>query len=170
MGWAATCIPTWEVDMAGRRPGPPPKDPSQRQRTNADPVIGSDGWTEIPDAPNDGEIPPIPEWIGEISEAARVVYQELASLPQARLWGPGTWLQLHLSLPMFDKYMEKPGGEGLRTLVGIWGVSLRLTEDDLQKARVKVRKEAEDAASQDLSASSAKVTSIADRRKRLLGA
>lgn len=154
--------------MAGRRPGPPPKDPAQRQRTNADPVIGADGWTEIPDAPNDGEIPPIPEWIGEISEAARVVYQELASLPQARLWGPGTWLQLHLSLPMFDKYMEKPGGEGLRTLVGIWGVGLRLTEDDLQKARIKMRKQLDEDELAEAAKNNPKVASMADRRKRLL--
>lgn len=154
--------------MAGRRPGPPPKDPSQRQRTNADPVIGNDGWTEIPDAPNDGTVPSIPEWVGEVSEAARVVYTELASLPQARLWGPGTWLELHLSLPMFDKYMEKPGGEGLRTLIGIWGVSLRLTEDDLQKARVKVRKQAGDDELEEAARNNPKVASMADRRQRLL--
>lgn len=154
--------------MAGRRPGPAPKNPEERQRTNADPVIGADGWTEVPDSPNEGEVPPIPEWVGEISEAARVVYDELASLPQARLWGRGTWLQLHLSLPMFDKYLEKPGGEGLRTLVGIWGVSLRLTEDDLQKARIKMIHELDEAEAAAAAAGNPKVASMAERRNRLL--
>lgn len=154
--------------MAGRRPGPPPKNPEERLRTNVDPVIGVDGWTEIPDAPNDGDVPAIPEWVGEISEAARVVYEELATLPQARLWGRGTWLQLHMSLPMFDKYLEKPGGEGLRTLVGIWGASLRLTEDDLQKARIKMVRELDQAELEAAAVANPKVASMAERRKRLL--
>lgn len=154
--------------MSGRRPGPPPKDPEDRVRRNDDPVVGADGWVEIDPTPNDDAPPAIPEWVGEISEAARIIYRELATLPQARLWGAGTWLQLHMSLPMFDKYMEKPGGDGLRTLVNIWGVSLRLTEDDMQKARIKMKRELDEEAEVTGPAGVNNVVSLAERRNALV--
>ncbi|MBF6085209.1 hypothetical protein IU485_27965 [Nocardia cyriacigeorgica] len=129
--------------MAGRRPGPPPKPPEQRARTNADPYTSGDGWTEIPPDPYDGDVPPIPAWV-PCSDEARALYAELAALPQARLWGPGTWLELHLSLPAATRYLNTGSGEGLKALLSAWGVALRLTEDDLTKARIKVAVPAEE--------------------------
>lgn len=155
--------------MAGKRPGPPPKNPEELVRRNVDPIVGADGWTDIDPAPNDGEIPPIPAWC-DAGEAARAIYEDLARLPQARLWGPGTWLQLHMSLPLFDRYMSRPGSEGLKALVATWGTGLRLTEDDLQRARVRVRKliESEDESTPTRKANG--VASLDDRRRRLMGA
>ncbi|MBM4707919.1 hypothetical protein GS982_01370 [Rhodococcus hoagii] len=153
--------------MSGKRPGPPPKNPEDRVRRNDDAVVTDiHGWQEISPEPYDGDVPDIPAWVGEVSEAAKMIYAELSALPQARLWGPGTWLQLHLSLPMVDTYFNKPGGDGLRTLVNIWGSGLYLTNDDMQRARIRVRdKISEDA---DEVPADPKVISMEDRRKRLL--
>jgi len=155
------------MKMAGRRPGPAPKNPQERQRTNADPVLGRDGWTEIADVPFAGVVPELPGWCS-VGATGRAVYEELARLPQAALWGPGTWLQLHLSLPLVERYLSRPGSENFKAIVATLGAGLRLTEDDLQKARVRVRSQAEaGVVDPAVAASAAKVTDIRSRRGRL---
>lgn len=153
--------------MAGRRPGPAPKNPEDRARTNSDPLVGRDGWTEIADAPFDGAVPDIPGWAA-VGEVGTAIYAELSKLPQARLWGPGTWIQLHLALPLIERYLKRPGSENFKAIVSTLGAGLRLTEDDLQKARVRVKAAAQIAASSpEAKRSAAVVTDIQSRRKRL---
>ncbi|MEV0759536.1 hypothetical protein [Nocardia sp. NPDC050435] len=154
--------------MAGRRPGPPPKNPDQRARTNSDPYIGGDGWTELPDEPFDGAIPPIPEWV-TCSDAARMLYTELAQLPQARLWGAGTWLELHMSLPAASRYLSTGSSEGLKALISAWGVALRLTEDDLTKARIKIVSDEDDDPEAPEAVDDTVVSFAQERRARLTG-
>ena len=150
-----------------RRSGPPPKNPDERLRRNVDPVTSADGWTEIDDAPFNGDIPDIPAWI-EITDRARAVYYELAMLPQARLYGAGTWLQLHLSLPVIDKYLASSSTESYKAITTTLGAALSLTESDMQKARVRVRKMELDG--ENLGTPGGNVTSMsAERRKRLTG-
>ncbi|WP_147129548.1 MULTISPECIES: hypothetical protein [Nocardia] len=97
-----------------------------------------------------------------------MLYAELARLPQARLWGPGTWLELHLSLPAASRYLGGGSSEGLKALISAWGVGLRLTEDDLTKARIKVVAETGDDEVDD--GPDAEVVSFAEeRRARLTG-
>lgn len=153
--------------MAGRRPGPAPKNPQERQRTNADPVLGRDGWTEIADVPFAGVVPELPGWCS-VGATGRAVYEELARLPQAALWGPGTWLQLHLSLPLVERYLSRPGSENFKAIISTLGAGLRLTEDDLQKARVRVKSaQAQETKSPEATRSAAVVTDIRSRRERL---
>src|SRR5690349_13578018 len=98
--------------MGGRRPGPAPNE-NHRHRT-ADPFVAKgDGWTEIGAEPYAGPVPEIPAWV-TCSDAAREVYRELARLPQAATWGPGTWLQLHMALPLVGRYLERPGSENFK--------------------------------------------------------
>lgn len=152
--------------MAGRRSGPPPKNPEDRQRRNADPLVGADGWTEIPSTPNDGEIPEIPEWV-TVGAVGRAIYAELAALPQARLYGIGTWIQLWMTLPLVERYLSRPGSENYKAIVTTLGAALRLTEDDLQRARVRIKDpEPEEVQASD---AGAPVVSFAEeRRARLL--
>ena len=147
------------------RPGPAPKDPSQLARPKPDAVVGIDGWTEIEPGPNDGEIPPIPEWV-EPSPRAEAIYQYLMSLPQARLYGPGTIWELWLALPLIEKYLSKPGVESFKGLVTALGTALRLTEDDMAKGRVKIKAITEDD-DDSPRPMDPKVSRLADRRKRL---
>jgi hypothetical protein len=92
---------------------------------------------------------------------------DLARLPQARLWGPGTWFELHLSLPLVDRYLTRPGSEGFKALVSALGAGLSLTELDLQRARVKVSPA--EGVGDSPTVSDPKVADIRDRRKRLTG-
>lgn len=152
--------------MAGRRPGPAPKNPEDRLRTNADPLVGRDGWTEITPEPFGGDVPDIPEWAA-VGDAGAAVYQELSRLPQAALWGPGTWLQLHLALPLIERYLKRPGSENFKAIVSTLGAGLRLTEDDLQKARIRVQAAETGDVDPAAARSAAKVTDIRSRRSRL---
>lgn len=148
--------------MAGRRTGPPPKDPSELVRAKPDVVVGGDGWTEIEDTPFDGVVPEIPAWV-KCGPEARAVYYALAALPQARVWGPGTWLELHLSLPLVDRYLSRPGSENFKAIISTLGAGLRLTEDDLQRGRVRFKREQEQ-----LDAPAAGVVQMDERRARLV--
>ncbi|MFE5290196.1 hypothetical protein ACFRAQ_35035 [Nocardia sp. NPDC056611] len=124
--------------MAGRRPGAAPKQPHERARTNKDSIIGGDGWTELTDEPFDGDIPPIPEWI-DVGSRGRAIYEELARLPQARTYGPGTWLTLHMTLPLIERYLSRPGSENFKAITSTLGAALSLTELDMQRARIRVK-------------------------------
>nr|WP_296763841.1 hypothetical protein [Rhodococcus sp. (in: high G+C Gram-positive bacteria)] len=147
-------------------PGPAPKNPEDRIRRNSDPLTDANGWTEIDPSPNDGAIPPIPPWSSQ-DPIVGGIYAELGKLPQARLWGPGTWFEIHLTLPIMEKYLEKPSSEAFKTILAAWGSGLRLTEDDMQRARIRVRKELS-AEEQELAIKgNPKVASI-NRRERLL--
>jgi len=152
--------------MAGRRPGPAPNE--NRRRTNADPVLpAGEGWTEIHGEAWDGDIPAVPEWVRVSPDALRV-YAELARLPQAATWGAGTWFELHLSLPLVDRYLDRPGSESFKALVSALGAGLSLTELDMQRARIKVKPvEAELVDGEDVVPP--EVASLADRRARLTG-
>ncbi|RBO87974.1 hypothetical protein [Nocardia puris] len=87
----------------------------------------------------------------------------------ARLWGPGTWLELHLSLPAAGRYLAGGSSEALKALISAWGAGLRLTEDDLAKARVKVVT-VDPEPEVDVSQDAGRVVSFAaERRARLTG-
>jgi hypothetical protein len=128
-------------------------------------VRPGDGWREISDQPYSGTVPEIPEWV-RVGPDARRVYISLAALPQAATWGPGTWLELHLALPMIDRYLSRPGAEGLKALCSTLGAGLSLTELDLQRARIQL-KHRDDGDEQPVEVDSPKVTSMAARRARL---
>lgn len=148
--------------MGGRRPGPAPSE-THRHRA-ADPFVAKgDGWTEIDAEPYAGHVPAIPTWL-ECSDAARAVYAELARLPQAATWGPGTWLQLHLALPLLTSYLKRPGSENFKAITSTLGAGLSLTELDMQRARIKFKRG--DTADEQAEAA-ATVTSMQDRRARL---
>lgn len=154
--------------MAGRRSGVPPKQPHERirARDHRDPYLATDGWTELPDAPFDGDIPDIPEWI-TVGARGQMIYEELARLPQARLYGRGTWLELQLTLPLIERYLSRPGSENFKAIVSTLGAALRLSEDDLAKARVRIATEEELA--EETGEPGTKVVSFEDqRRARLL--
>ena len=106
--------------MGGRRPGPAPNE--KHRHRNPDPFVSKDGWTEIGDAAFDGAIPEIPAWV-RCTDEARAVYAELARLPQAATWGAGTWLQLHLSLPLVGRYLQRPGSENFKAIISTLGAS-----------------------------------------------
>lgn len=150
--------------MAGRRPGVPPKAPEERMRTNSDPLVGGDGWTEIDNAPFAGAVPEIPVWV-KCSPEARAVYHELAALPQAQLWGAGTWLELHLTLPLIDRYLSRPGSENFKAIISTLGAGLRLTEDDLQRGRVRFKREQDEDGGAEVPAG---VANLQERRRRLV--
>ncbi|PBC38481.1 hypothetical protein CJ179_38405 [Rhodococcus sp. ACS1] len=147
--------------------GPAPKNPEDRIRRNADPIADANGWIELERTPNENDVPPIPVWV-ECSEQARMIYEEITKLPQARLWGPGTYFEIHLALPLLDKYLEKPGSDGFKTIVSAWGAGLRLTEDDLQRARIRFKKEIDPDELEDAK-KDPKVIDMKNRRDRLLG-
>jgi hypothetical protein len=149
--------------MGGRRPGPAPAE-NHRHRA-ADPFVAKDGWTQIAPEPFAGEVPEIPVWVN-CTDEARAVYAELARLPQAATWGPGTWLQLHLSLPLVGRYLQRPGSENFKAIVSTLGAGLSLTELDLQKARITIKRADEDEAG---SGSAASVSSLQARRRKLTG-
>ena len=151
--------------MAGRRPGPAPS--PRRRRTNADVVLPpGEGWTEVPNAAWEGVVPAVPEWC-VVGDAARAVYEELARLPQAATWGPGTWFELHLSLPLVERYLSRPGSEGFKALVSALGAGLSLTELDMQRARIKVR--ADQPGDVGVETGGVAVSSLDERRRRLTG-
>lgn len=150
----------------GRRPGPAPSE--QRRRRNADVVLpAGEGWTEISGDAWEGDVPAIPGWV-EVGDAARAVYGELARLPQAATWGPGTWFELHLALPLVDRYLARPGSEGFKALVSAFGAGLALTELDMQRARIKVKPEPVDSAGVGgAGEGGGNVSRMDDRRRRL---
>lgn len=154
--------------MAGRRPGPAPKNPEARARTNADPFVGGDGWTQIDGDPNE-DYPEVPTWVPQLRPETYALYEQLAQLPQAKTWGQGTWMELHLTLPLLDLYLQKRGSEAFKAIITTLGAGLSLTEMDMQKARIRVRDleiEAEQASEATLKANG--VTSLEERRKRLM--
>ncbi|WP_433662460.1 hypothetical protein ACQPW1_10080 [Nocardia sp. CA-128927] len=154
--------------MAGRRSGPAPKNPEDRQRRNADPLLGIDGWTEIESTPNEGDVPEIPEYI-DVGPRGRAIYEQLASLPQARLYGPGTWFQLWMTLPLIERYLSRPGSENYKAVTTTLGAALRLTEDDLQRARVRIKPPATDADDTDApETGGGRVVPFAEERKARL--
>lgn len=160
--------------MAGR-PGPAPKDPSQRKRTNTDQFLPDGEWTRIPNEPYDGEIPEIPMWVDLPEDSpARMYYADLMTLPQARLWQQGDLMNLWVALKYVDLYLTgKPSADGMKSIASMLNLPLRLTSDDLQKARVAWKKEQEEAAEEEAVKQAANVTSIAkraDRKSRLSGA
>jgi len=140
--------------------------PEQRQRTNADPVVGGDGWTEIERAPFVGEAPALPEWLADVSGEAVAIYRELAGLPQAATWGPGTWFELHLALPLIERYLKRPGSENFKAIISTLGAGLRLTEDDMQRGRLRWRSAQDEDDDGEVPSG---VSDIAERRKRLTG-
>lgn len=149
-----------------RTPGPAPSDPGARHRRNVDPVVNTHGWTELELVGFAGKVPAVPGWLS-VSDNCMAIYSELGSLPQAALWGPGTWFELHMTLPLIDRYLSRPGSESFKAIIATLGVALRLTEDDLQKARVKVvpRESAETA--EQATGTDGQVTDIRSRRSRL---
>lgn len=155
-----------------RRPGPAPKFPEDRKHRNIDPVVGNEGWTEIPDEPFDGDIPPIPAWI-DVSEPVVQAYETIGSLPQARTWNAGDWLSLHLALPTIDRFLTGSRGKGsseaFKALISTLGPALSLNSNDMLKARIRFEQaEAEEGEGKDPNAPLPEnVARMNDRRKRL---
>ncbi|KZM71073.1 hypothetical protein AWN90_41900 [Nocardia terpenica] len=129
-------------------------------------MIAGDGWTELPDEPFDGSVPPIPEWI-DVGSRGRAIYEQLARLPQARTYGAGTWLTLHMTLPLIERYLSRPGSENFKAIVATLGSALSLTELDMQRARIRV-KPVEDEAEVTASPGEKVVPMAAARRARLM--
>jgi hypothetical protein len=185
-----------------RRPGPPPKEPAARLRRNRDtvtgaakpsakptkkppakrtrraaaasqtPIIGIDGWVSIPPGPRTAPAPKLPGWL-PVGESAKA-YAELAKLPQAKAWLTSEWTLLQLALPLLDTYLGKPGSESFKAIVTALGPALKLTSDDLAKARMRIADimpaEAPPAGDDDDDKPPAVVTAITSRRKRLTSA
>lgn len=120
-----------------RRPGPQPKDASQRRRRNVDPVVGRDGVAKIDPSPVVDAAPGLPEWC-DVSGRTLAFYRELCRLPQRRVWTDGDWLALWSALPLVDRYLTRPGSESFKAWTSALFPALRITSDDLVKARVKI--------------------------------
>ena len=120
-----------------RRPGPAPKDAELRRRRNVDPVVGRDGALVIDPSPVADSPPDLPAWC-EVSERTFAFYGALCRLPQRRAWGDGDWLALWSALPLVDRYFERPGAENFKAWTSALFPVLRVTADDLAKARVKL--------------------------------
>ena len=131
--------------------------------------IGKDqvGWQDI-DPEADFDVPEIPSWV-DISPEVELVYEYLTSLPQAQLWGPGTYFQLWLTLPTLERYLGRPGGETLKNLTSILGPSLLLTEADLERAKVRFKEAPKEdlAMSPEEAEAMKKVVHMTDRRAKL---
>lgn len=124
----------------GRRPGPAPKQPEQRRHRAVDPVVGGDGWTEIAREPSTDPAPALPSWLPPV-ESAEQVYAQLAALPQARAWLDSEWFLLQLSLPLVERYLQRPGSENFKAIVTALGPGLKLTSDDMAKSRQRFKRE-----------------------------
>lgn len=124
--------------------------------------VGDDGWTLVPPGKRVGKVPELPDWLHLTGQGAQV-YAELARLPQSKVWLESEWLLLQLSLPLMERYLSRPGSESFKALFSALSSSLKLTTDDLARARMKIAKPPAEAASV-----SPSVTNIASRRKRLL--
>ncbi|AXH70399.1 hypothetical protein HOT75_gp011 [Gordonia phage Daredevil] len=149
--------------------GPAPKDPSQLQGHYSAAKLAGDDWEEI-DPDKVVEAPEIPDWI-DASPRAVAIYEYLTSLPQSQLYGAGTYFELWMSLPLIERYLSRPGGETYKTLVSTLGTALRLTEDDMAKARIRMVKADEQTDDpSETSEQNARVIAMKERRNRLKGA
>lgn len=119
-----------------RRPGPAPKPAEQRRRRNVDPVVGKDGATRIDAAPVEDPAPELPGWC-RVSAVTVAWYEDLCRLPQRRVWSEGDWLALWAALPLVDRYLTRPGSESWKAWTASVFPALRVTSDDLAKARVR---------------------------------
>jgi hypothetical protein len=97
---------------------------------------GTGAWVDVPDIPRDLDtVPPLPEWIaGTLKSPATIsAYEALARLPQAAVWTAGDWLIVHLSMPLLDRYLTRPGSESYKALLAGLGSGPGLTTSDLLK-------------------------------------
>lgn len=131
-----------------RRPGPAPK--PGRERRNEDSLLGGSGeWREAPNAPLNGAVPSVPEWVTaslKNPDATLAAYEVLAKLPQAALWTGGDWFSVWLTLPLLDRYLARPGSEGFKAILSGLGAGPGLTEADLLKLRRRLVEPATEAA------------------------
>jgi hypothetical protein len=135
---------------------------TSRAATRQTPVVDADGWTTIPPGARTAKPPKLPIWLPQ-NMVAELVYDELAKLPQAKAWMESEWKLLQLALPLLERYLARPGSESFKALVTSLSPALKLTADDLAKARMRIAVPAV----QESSAPSAAVTNIASRRERL---
>ncbi|QAU06541.1 hypothetical protein SEA_WILLIAMBOONE_29 [Gordonia phage WilliamBoone] len=149
--------------MAAQKPGPPPT--GNAVRRNRDPNLDQQDWAIVDPTPHEWDYPPIPD-IFEPSARAQAFYEMLMELPQSRTWHEGEWINIWMSLPALEAYLEKPSAEKLKSLLQILNVGLNLTQADMAKARMKfkqpdpVEEELEDTAR-------AKVVDLEARKNRL---
>lgn len=73
-----------------------------------------------------------------MSEQTLAFYAELCRLPQRRAWAEGDWVALWSALPLVDRYLARPGSESFKAWTSALWPALRVTSDDLAKARVKL--------------------------------
>jgi hypothetical protein len=141
--------------------------------TSASPVgrrgkDANDGWKSIDPTPRDlSEVPPIPEWVDVLpGSPAESWYYEVSILPQAREWNNGTIMQLWLTLPLINRYIARPGSEGLKAIISALGPALMLTEDDMRKAKVKYDVDKAQVEAAEAQRAMANVSSLEKRRDR----
>lgn len=127
------------------------------------PVVDGDGWTSIPPGARTAKPPAISAWLS-IGFTAEEAYAEFAKLPQAKAWLESEWKLLQLSLPLLERYVARPGSESFKALVSALGPALKLTSDDLAKARMRI---AVPEPAETATTASAGVTDINARRDRL---
>ena len=82
-------------------PGPPPKDPSQRRRRNADPIPRKT-LSEPP-----AEYPPLPNATGYLPQT-RKWYRTWATSPQAARFQATDWQRLAMLAPLVDQFHTDP--------------------------------------------------------------
>ncbi|ANA86358.1 hypothetical protein BH762_gp161 [Gordonia phage OneUp] len=149
--------------MAAQKPGPPPT--GNAVRRNKDPNLQQQDWAIVDPALHDWDYPEIPDWI-DSTPRTEAVYEFLMTLPQSRTWRQGEWFQIWMSLPTIERYFSRPGGETLKSIMGLLNVGLNLTQADMAKARMKF-KEADPVEEELEGATKAKVVDLEARKKRL---
>lgn len=137
-------------------------------RRNKD-TLGIEEWTAVDPTPNDDWTPPeIPDWVNA-TPRIEAIYEFLMQLPQSRQWRAGEYFLIWMSLPTIERYLSRPGGETLKSLMGLFGPNLNLTNADMAKARQKWKEVDEEEAEEITAETKARVVKMEDRRKRLGG-
>lgn len=134
--------------------GPPPKDPSKRQRRNRPPEL-----EELP-ASHDGAVPPLPRR-SKYLKVTRDWYDGWARSPQASGFGGTDWARLHMLAPLVDAYWRQPRAN-LLTEIRLNEAKLGATVEDRQRLRWKLP-------GPDLSAEKAPAKPARPKRRRSSG-
>lgn len=88
-------------------PGPPPKDPDERRRRNADPLDGHGVVLPVEDRPDRPDMPlhpahPTAEWHPDTV----AFWDVMADSPQAKLWGSTDWHHLKETIKVYERWVR----------------------------------------------------------------
>lgn len=110
--------------------GPPPKDPGERRRRNADPLEGHGVVLPPEDQPDRPDMPVHPDHPAELWRPETVAFWDvMADSPQAKLWGSTDWHHLKETLVVYDRWVRSTGTEyvnlerAVRARTGLMGYS-----------------------------------------------